>query len=116
MTDINLKDWQAENLRLSVFMVDPIDPLQTRSWERLVGSVPDELRTQPPQQLVTEEGPFLNGRLRVEARGNRFDWRLFPDLKQLNSSFEFPPVEIPRRTTGLQHATPSKRRHNGRII
>ena len=90
MTDIDLKDWQAENLRLSVFMVDPIDPLQTRSWERLVGSVPDELRTQPPQQLVTEEGPFLNGRLRVEARGNRFDWRLFPDHKQLNSSFEFP--------------------------
>ena len=90
MTDLNLKDWQAENLRLSVFMVDPIDPLQTRSWERLVGSVPDELRTQPPQQLVTEEGPFLNGRLRVETRGNRFDWRLFPDLKQLNSSFEFP--------------------------
>ena len=42
MTDIDLKDWQAENLRLSVFMVDPIDPLQTRSWERLVGSVPDD--------------------------------------------------------------------------
>lgn len=90
MTDLNLKDWHAENLRLSVFLVDPIDPLQTRAWEGLVGSLPDESRTQPPQQLVTEEGPFLNGRLRVEVRNNRFDWRLFPDLKQFNASFEFP--------------------------
>lgn len=90
MSDFNLKDWQAENLRLSVFLVDPIDPLQTRSWEDLVGSMPDELRTQPPQQLVTEEGPFLHGRLRVEARNNRFDWRLFPNPKQINPSFEFP--------------------------
>ena len=88
MTEFSLNDWQTESLRLSAFLVDVIDPTQTRYWESLVGNMPDELRSQPQQQLATEEGPFLNGRLRVEARSNRFDWRLVHDLK--NSSHEFP--------------------------
>ena len=88
MAELSLNDWQVESLRLSAFMVDVIDPAKTRCWESLVGKIPDELRSQPQQQLVVEEGPFLNGRLLVEARRNRFDWRLIHDLN--NPSHEFP--------------------------
>lgn len=88
MPKFALNEWQAESLRLSAFLVDAIDPSQTRFWESLVGNMPDELRSRPQQQLVTEEGPFLNGRLRIEARSNRFDWRLAIDLK--NPSHELP--------------------------
>lgn len=88
MAESNRDEWQVENLRLSVFLVDAINPTEIRPWESLFGNAPDELRIQQQQQLVTEEGPFLNGRLRVEARNNRFDWRFFPDPKNL-------PYELP---------------------
>ena len=83
MAESNRDKWQVESLRLSVFLVDAINPVETRSWEPLFGNAPDELRIQQQQQLVTEEGPFLNGRLRAETRSNRFDWRFFPDPKNL---------------------------------
>ncbi len=83
MAESSRDEWQVESLRLSVFLVDAINLIETRSWESLVGKVPDELRIQQQQQLVMEEGSFLNGRLRVEARSNRFDWRFFPDPKNL---------------------------------
>ena len=88
MAESSRDEWQVESLRLSVFLVDAINLTETRSWESLVGNAPDELRIQQQQQLVMEEGPFLNGRLRVEARSNRFDWRFFPDPKNL-------PYELP---------------------
>ena len=73
MAESSRDEWQVESLRLSVFLVDAINLIETRSWESLVGKVPDELRIQQQQQLVMEEGSFLNGRLRVEARSKRFD-------------------------------------------
>lgn len=76
MDKLTLNHWQVENMRLSVFPVHPIDIVETRFWESLVGSPPDEQRFQRHQQLFTEEGPFVNGRLRLEARSNRLDWRL----------------------------------------
>ncbi len=88
MANFGLNEWQVESLRLSAFLVNTIDPEQKHFWESLVGNMPDELRSQPQQQLVTEEGPFLNGRLRVEVRRNRFDWRLVHDLN--NPSHELP--------------------------
>lgn len=88
MTKCSLSDWQAENLRLSAFVVNAIDPTKKHFWEPLIGTPSNEIRHRPQQQLIMEEGPFLNGRLRVEAVNNRVDWRLLPDLTN-------PPHDLP---------------------
>ena len=80
MAKHSMGDWQAETLRLSAFLVQPIVPAEMRFWEPLVGRAPDEVSSRPQQQLVMEQGPLLTGRISVEARNNRIDWRLFPDL------------------------------------
>ena len=78
MNGYSLGDWYTEELRLSVFLIDAIDPEKAHFWESLLGEMPDEVYNRPPQQQVREEGPFLNGRLRVEVSINRVDWRLLP--------------------------------------
>ena len=88
MDKCSLADWQAEHLRFSAFMADAMDPAKTRLWESLVGRPPEELRNRPQQQLITEEGPFLDGWLRVQASNNRVDWTLSPALGN-------PPPELP---------------------
>lgn len=90
MAKCRLADWQAESLRLSAFLAEAMDPTKMRFWESLVGSPPEELRNRPQQQLFTEEGPFLDGRLRVQASNNRIDWMLFPALD--NPRSELPVV------------------------
>lgn len=74
----SLGDWYAEELRLSVFLIDAIDPARTHFWEPLLGDAPDEVYNRPREQRVREEGPLLNGRLRVDVSVNRVDWRLLP--------------------------------------
>ena len=88
MAKFNLSDWQVENLRLSAFLVSPVNPEEIRLWEELMGEVPDQIRSLPQQQLVTEDGPYLTGRLHAEASNNRIDWKLFHDPK--NSSHGLP--------------------------
>ena len=78
MDGCGLGDWYAEELRLSVFLIDAIDPARRSFWEPLIGEAPEEVYNRPQQQQVREEGPFLNGRLRVEMSVNRVDWRLLP--------------------------------------
>ena len=79
MNGCSLSDWHAEELRLSVFLIDAIDPAKEAFWESLLGTAPDEVTNRPHQRWVREEGPFLDGRLHVEVGINRVDWRLLPD-------------------------------------
>ena len=88
MAKLNLSDWQVENLRLSAFLVSPVIPGEMHLWEELMGRVPDQIRNLPQQQLVTEDGPYLAGRLHVKARNNRIDWKLLHNPK--NSSHGLP--------------------------
>ena len=91
MNGCSLGDWFAEELRLSVFLIDAIDPARTHFWEPLLGKVPDEVYNRPPQQQTREEGPFLDGRLRVDVSVNRVDWRVLPALG-IDHHRRLPPV------------------------
>ena len=88
MAEISLKDWHAESLRFSVFLVDATIPSEAQYWQQLLEQLPEEQRNQPQQHLYAEEGPFLSGRLRVEVRPDRVDWKLLLDPKS-------PPIEFP---------------------
>ena len=87
MTEIALTDWHAETLRLSAFMVDAIAPTDTPEWQELLGTVPEEQRNQPQQQLNSENGPYLGGRLQVDIRPTRYDWILYPDPNIRSAEF-----------------------------
>ena len=91
MDRCSLGDWYAEELRLSVFLIDAIDPARVHFWEPLLGNAPDEVYNRPREQRVREEGPFLNGRLRVEVSINRVDWRLLP-APGIDHHRDLPPV------------------------
>ena len=95
MAKISLSDWQTEALRHTAFLTNPCEPTSMNLWESLVGEPPDERNDRPRQQLVKEEGPFLNGRLSVVSRKDRIDWRLSYDPK---SSAEKLPVVGPYST------------------
>lgn len=88
MAIVEINDWQVESMRLSAFRADPVLPDGESHWQELTGELPDEIRSQPQQPLITEEGNFSSGRLRVEASHSRIDWRLFPRIE--DSSSEFP--------------------------
>ena len=79
MARISLSNWQTEGLRYSAFLVNDADPARKNLWESLIGNPPEERNVRPQQRLVKEEGPFLTGRLSVEARNNRIDWRFSQD-------------------------------------
>ena len=78
MDGCSLGDWYTEELRLSVFLIDAIEPAGAHFWEPLLGNAPEEVYNRPREPRVREEGPFLNGRLRVEVSVNRVDWTLLP--------------------------------------
>lgn len=98
MAGYGLGDWYARELRLTVFPIDAVDPGGMKFWEALTGSAPNEVRNRPPQRMVSEEGPLLNGWLRVEANSNRIDWRLLPPPGLVSG--ELPvvgPYDVPER-------------------
>ena len=76
MFEMPLSNWQTESLRLSSFVLEPIEFTNVAFWEPLLDQPPTERVVRPSQQLQTEEGPFLDGWLSVETTVNRIDWRL----------------------------------------
>lgn len=75
MTDSSSTDWQAESLRHTSFLLQPVEPTEKNFWELLVGKQPDQRISRANERLTIEEGPFSTGRLHVELRSDRIDWR-----------------------------------------
>ena len=73
-------DWQAENLRLSVFLSEAAQ-MDTQYWESLIGNLPDVQHSQPQRATYIEEGKYEDAKLRVQSTPNRIDWLLFQDFQ-----------------------------------
>ncbi len=78
MSETNLGDWRVQQLRLSIFPVNPIDMDEGSYWERLVGEKPDQHHHRRQPYQVFEGGPFGDGYLVAEADSNRVHWRMLP--------------------------------------
>ena len=76
MPESNPNDWKVEGLRHSTFVREPLTIPDFSPWQSLLGTPPTERSTKPMEQLVKEEGSYLDGWLSVEARTKRIDWRL----------------------------------------
>ena len=78
---MSLDDWQTESLRLSAFVVEPLDSGSRNLWEPLMGAEPEAVHRMPRDRKTKEEGSFLDGFLSVEASDTRIDWRFGQDPK-----------------------------------
>ena len=76
MIATNAAAWQTESLRHTTFLHEPIDPTQQDFWRQLVDKHPEQKITRENERLSIEEGTFSSGRLSVDVRGDRIDWRM----------------------------------------
>ena len=81
-------EWHVESLRLSVFLVEQVTPEhELGRWAELMGSDPDETRTQHYGHVATADGPFGSGRLRLGVGASRFDWQVTPAPDETSTPF-----------------------------
>ena len=80
MTQDLLTDWNIENLRFSLFLASPSQPVPVDSWSAVVGRDADDTRIKGTgdQRVVRQQGPFGDARMRADVRIDRIDWFLLP--------------------------------------
>ena len=71
-------DWQAETLRLSLFLSPTADTSLDLSWEKLTGELPESVESNPRLGTRQESGGFSSGVLALVVRPQRIDCVLGP--------------------------------------
>lgn len=93
MTDgIDLRAWQAETLRLTVFLAQPLDVSRLAWWQSIVGEPPEMRTLRPRQDRLEESGKVGNGvcSLSLDCNPKRIDWLLTPFIAGERELSEFP--------------------------
>lgn len=70
--------WQVESLRITAFLVSPVDIENINWWEEVVNSKPelDQINRKVGQRV--QEGGYSNGVLGLSISPQRVDWRFVP--------------------------------------
>ncbi|MBW2060562.1 MAG: hypothetical protein JRI95_03245 [Deltaproteobacteria bacterium] len=77
-----LKVWQIESLRVTVFHVSMVERELT-VWDELIKESPETRTSYPKQGFHRDEGAFENGKLIVETHPNRIDWLYAADTDKI---------------------------------
>lgn len=89
--DNRVAPWEAERLRITVFLT-PAAPLPSAElWEQVVGEAPDKKVEQPRIGVMQCEGPFASGKLVLRVQPARIDWLYVPS-DEINIESSIPPV------------------------
>ena len=92
MARFGLNEWQAEQLRLTLFPVPGAVERQARWWDALTGAPPEEVNTNPRRGTGMVSGSFGPGKLVLGLENERIDWLLVPrdlDVQDTDEN-EFP--------------------------
>ncbi len=76
MTLPTLNSWQAEVLRASCLVSEPVSVDPEQLWETFAGYAPEEVVMRPTSGTRTISGPFGEGTLELRIQINRIDWTL----------------------------------------
>ena len=93
MSRFPLADWQAENVRLTVFPMPDATTRSTEWWQTVTDSQPDETTTNPKKGSALIQGAFDPGRLILKLESDRIDWVLAPaelEMEELAEAGELP--------------------------
>lgn len=120
MKELELHQWQAQNLRLTVFSVEdvlPIDKLESQAskiWESLIDSPPNEVNIHPKERRAVIEEPIGGENLRLDVEGSKITWFEYPffdtetqDLPLLGSYDETQSNFRDRMTSWLSESCPN---------
>ncbi len=123
---VSIDAWQAENLRLTVFL-RPNDMIIEQSWwDDLFGDSPDATSALPKMKQKREEGRFDEGKLVLMVQPERIDWLFTVDKQELNVE-ELPTIgpfprslerfsELMEKWLGLDTCPPIQRLAFGAIL
>lgn len=70
--------WQAESLRMTVFLEPQAPRPQIKTWRDLVGTPPEEQHLQRSENLLVEQGRYKDRLLQLTIQPPRVDWKLLP--------------------------------------
>ncbi len=70
----DLSNWEAETLRLTAFVNEPIRPESITWWNSLFGEEADSTESRPKQGVRKDEGVFDGGNLKLTSQPNRIEW------------------------------------------
>jgi hypothetical protein len=81
MPKVDIREWDAQILRVTAFPRDPMQPDQLPGWSELLGVEPEIAQTRPREAVRVEAGPYQSGWLALEASPVRIDWKFssYPD-------------------------------------
>ena len=85
-----LGDWQAEQLRLTVFAVPDATVPFSEWWEAVTEGEPDETTMNPKRRSGVIQGAFGPGKLILRLSPDRIDWVLAPPQPDMDEATELP--------------------------
>lgn len=124
---VDLNEWSAETLRLTLFTRLVIEVAGLSWWESVVGEPPETHNLRPREGRLEESGRILDGKcnLTLQCEAQRIDWLLTPVIVADQELTEFPgfakfpeALGLFRRLLApwLVHAPPSKRLAFGCVL
>jgi hypothetical protein len=80
-----LADWQAEQIRLTVFAMSEVQTEQ-QWWEDIAHSEPDDVNLSPRRRSASIQGAYGPGTLALRIELGRVDWLLVPSQAAIGES------------------------------
>jgi hypothetical protein len=124
---VELHEWNAETLRLTLFTSAVIEVAGLSWWESVVGEPPEAHNLRPREGRLEESGRILDGtcNLTLQCEPQRIDWLLIPVIVADQELTDFPSFATLPEALGLfrrllvpwlVHAPPSKRLAFGCVL
>ena len=82
-TDQTEAGWQVQSLRLTTFLLAPLDPnVAATLWKTAVGIEPEFDDSRPREAMRHQAGPFEGAYLGIVVTPGRVDWMMVPRVVQ----------------------------------
>src|SRR5262245_26456330 len=92
MALLQRNDWRVAQVRLTAFPGIPVSTPDPSWWSEVTGQEPDDTTVSTKKLTATAFGPFANGKLSLEVRPERIDWRMDPEDVELDTLITEPRI------------------------
>src|ERR1051326_6486099 len=81
-TGSKASNWQAESLRMTLFLAPNVQPADESRWIKVTGTQPENSTAKPNRGELVEAGIFQGVNLTLSVQPGRIDWVVSPNLSQ----------------------------------
>jgi hypothetical protein len=86
MPRLPLADWQAEQVRLTIFSMSDAQTSPQQWWGEIVNSEPDDVNMNPKKRSASVQGAYGSGMLMLRMEPGRIDWLFGPGQAEFEAS------------------------------